>query len=185
MSKKMFIAILFLGSLSTSFAQEKFFTKTGSINFFSKTSMENIEAKNKTVIAVLDSKTGALQFAVQMKGFEFEKELMQQHFNENYVESDKFPKADFKGTILNNSEVNYGKEGTYPVKVKGKMTIHGVTKEVETVGTVKVDGEKVKTEAEFNLLLSDYDVKIPSVVKEKISNAIKITVDTKLDKLKG
>jgi hypothetical protein len=185
LKKNLIVALMFTLSASGVFAQSKFFTKTGQVNFFSKASLEDIEAKNKTVTAVLDSKSGAMQFAIQMKGFEFEKQLMQQHFNENYVESDKFPKAEFKGTIVNNSDINYDKEGTYPAKVKGKLTIHGVTQDIETNGTVKVDGENLKLESAFNILLSDYDIKIPSVVKEKISNSIKINVDTKLEKLKG
>ena len=186
MLKKYLIVSCALALTATvSFAQDRYFTKTGKIDFFSRAALEDIEAKNKTVTAVLDSRTGAFQFAVQMKGFEFEKQLMQQHFNENYVESDKFPKAEFKGSIVNNSEINYAKEGTYTAKVKGKMTIHGVTKEVETTGTIKVDGENLKAESAFNLLLSDYDIKIPAVVKDKISNSIKVTVDTKLEKLKG
>ena len=105
--------------------------------------MEDIEAKNKTVAAVVDSKTGAIQFSAQMKGFEFEKKLMQEHFNENYVESNKFPKSEFKGTITNNSEINYTKDGSYTAKVKGKLTIHGVTRDVETTGTFKVSGGKI------------------------------------------
>jgi polyisoprenoid-binding protein YceI len=92
--------------------------------------LEDIEAKNKTVTAVLDTKSGALQFSVQMKGFEFEKALMQQHFNENYVESDKYPKAEFRGVLSNNAAVNYGKDGSYPVTVKGKFTLHNITKDV-------------------------------------------------------
>jgi polyisoprenoid-binding protein YceI len=183
--KNMILVLAFLMTASLSFAQDKYFTKTGKVEFFSKASMEDIEAKNKTVTAVIDSKTGALQFAIQMKGFEFEKKLMQEHFNENYVESDKFPKSEFKGTITNNSEINYTKEGSYPAKVKGKLTIHGVTKDIETTGTIKVDGENLKAESSFDILLSDYNVKIPAVVKEKISNSIKITIDTKLEKLKG
>ena len=166
------------------FSQDKYFTKTGKIEFYSKAPMEDIEAKNKTVASVLDAKTGALQFSVLMKSFEFEKALMQEHFNENYVESGKYPKADFKGTITNNSAISYTKDGTYPATVKGKMTIHGVTRDVETTGTVKVEGGKVTTTSTFNILLSDYDVKIPSVVKDKISNSIKITVDCKLEPLK-
>ena len=132
---------------------------------------------------MIDSKSGAIQFSVQMKGFEFEKKLMQQHFNENYVESDKFPKGEFKGTITNNSEVNYTKNGSYTAKVKGKLTIHGVTKEVQTTGTINVDGTKLDASSSFNILLSDYNVKIPAVVKDKISNSIKITVDCKLEPL--
>ena len=186
MFKKHLIAILALVmTASVSFAQGRFYTKTGKIDFFSKASLEDIEAKNKTVTAVIDSKTGAIQFAVQMKGFEFEKKLMQEHFNENYVESDKFPKAEFKGTITNNSEIDYTKDGSYTAKVKGKLTIHGVTKDVESSGTIKVEDGKLDSKSSFNILLSDYDIKIPSVVKDKISNNIKISVDCKLEPLKG
>ncbi|HVF81370.1 MAG TPA: YceI family protein [Flavisolibacter sp.] len=166
-------------------AQDRYFTKTGKIEFYSKATMEDIEAKNKTVTAVLDAKTGALQFSVQMKGFEFAKALMQQHFNENYVESDKFPKAEFKGALTNNSSVNYTKDGTYAVTVKGKMTLHGVTKDVEAPGTIKVEGGKLEGKSTFNLQLSDYKISIPAVVKEKISNNIRIVVDTRLEPLKG
>lgn len=166
-------------------AQDRYFTKTGKIEFYSKASLEDIEAKNKTVTAVLDAKSGAIQFSVQMKGFEFAKALMQQHFNENYVESDKFPKAEFKGAIANNAAVNYTKDGSYNVTVKGKLTIHGITKDVEAPGTIKVDGGKIDAASTFNIQLSDYKISIPSVVKDKISNNIRITVDTKLEPLKG
>jgi len=186
MFKKNLVAFATLVLFTTSAnAQNRYFTKTGTIQFYSKASLEDIEAKNKTVTAVLDSKTGALQFSVQMKGFEFEKALMQEHFNENYVESGKFPKAEFKGSVVNNSAVNYAMDGTYNVTVKGKMTIHGVTKDVEAPGTIKVDGGKLEGKSTFNIQLSDYKISIPSVVKDKISNSIKITVDTKLEPLKS
>jgi polyisoprenoid-binding protein YceI len=186
MLKMKLIAVMALMlSATVGFAQDRYFTKTGKINFTSKAPMEDIEGKNKTVTAVVDTKSGALQFAVQMKGFEFEKQLMQQHFNENYVESDKFPKAEFKGTITNNGEINYAKDGTYPAKVKGKLTIHGVTKDVETAGSIKVSGGKLDATAGFNVLLSDYDIKIPSIVKDKVSNSIRIAVDCHLEPLKG
>src|SRR5689334_8859827 len=109
MNRKLTVLFIVMITASACFAQVKYFTKTGKINFFSKATLEDIEAKNKTVTAVIDSKSGAVQFSVQMKGFEFEKKLMQQHFNENYVESDKFPKGEFKGMITNNSEINYTK----------------------------------------------------------------------------
>ena len=166
-------------------AQDRFFTKTGKVEFFSKAPLEDIEAKNKTVMAVLDTKTGAMQFSVQMKSFEFEKALMQEHFNENYVESNKYPKADFKGNVVNNSAVNYTKDGIYNVTVKGKLTMHGVTKDVQAPGTIKVAGGKIDAASTFNILLSDYKISIPSVVKDKVSNTIKISVDTKLEPLKG
>lgn len=165
-------------------AQEKFYTKSGKIIFSSKASLENIEAHNKTVTCVLDSKTGNMQFAVLMKAFEFEKALMQEHFNENYLESHKYPKAEFKGQIVNNGEINYAKDGTYKANVKGKLTIHGETRDVETVGVVVVKGDKVETDAEFNIELADYKVEIPKVVKDNISKTVRITVDCNLDPLR-
>jgi polyisoprenoid-binding protein YceI len=183
--KNLVILMAFLLSASLSFAQDKFFTKTGKITFYSKAPMEDIDGKNKTVTAVIDSKSGAIQFAVQIKGFEFEKQLMQQHFNENYMESNKYPKSEFKGTITNNSDINYKKDGTYTAKVKGQLTIHGVTKTVETTGSLKINGGKIDANAAFNVLISDYDIKIPSIVKDKVSNTIKIVVDCTLEPLKN
>lgn len=166
-------------------AQDKYFTKTGRIEFFSKAPMEDIEARNKTASAILDTKTGVMQFSVLMKGFEFEKALMQEHFNENYVESNKYPKGEFKGTITNNGDINYAKDGSYSAKVKGKLTIHGVTRDVETTGTIRVDGGVLDASSSFNIKLSDYNISIPGVVKDKLSNNIRIAVDCKLTPLKS
>jgi len=185
LKKEFILTLVFIVIASVSFAQDKYFTRTGKINFYSKAPMEDIEGKNKTVTAVIDTKSGALQFSVQMKGFEFHKQLMQQHFNENYIESDKFPKAEFKGKITNNSEINYTKDGEYTAKVKGKMTIHGITKDVETTGTIKIDGGKIDASSSFNVLVSDYKIKIPAIVKDKVSNNINVTVDCNLEPLKG
>lgn len=180
-------SLLLLGVLLTtvSQAQDKFFTKTGKVYFNCTGGVEPIEATNKSTTAVLDTKTGAFQFSLLQKGFEFEKALMMEHFNENYVETEKFPKATFIGQVTNNAEVNYAKDGTYPVKVKGKMTIHGETRDVETTGKFTVKGGKIIAASEFKLLLSDYKVAIPGLVKDKISNDVKITVDCVLDPLKG
>lgn len=184
LNKKLILALALVVSTFAGYAQGKYFTKTGKIDFFSKAALEDIEAKNKTVTAVIDSKSGAIQFAVQMKGFEFEKQLMQQHFNENYVESDKYPKGEFKGSITNNSDINYAKDGTYNAKVKGRLTIHGITKDVETTGTIKVNGGNLDATSSFNILLSDYKISIPAVVKDKISNSIRITVNCRMEPLK-
>jgi len=183
LKKNLIVAGLIIVGL-TSQAQDKYFTKTGRIEFSSKAPLEDIEAKNKTVAAILDAKTGALQFSVLMKGFEFPKALMQEHFNENYVESDKYPKAEFKGSITNNSAINYTTDGVYPAQVSGKLTIHGVTKDIKTTGTIKVDEGKIDASSAFNVLVSDYNIKIPAVVKDKISKTIKVTVDCRLEPLK-
>lgn len=184
MKKQSVLPVLFALCTLVAGAQEKFYTKSGKIIFSSKASLENIEAHNKTVTCVLDSKTGNMQFAVLMKAFEFEKALMQEHFNENYLESHKYPKAEFKGQIVNNGEINYAKDGTYKANVKGKLTIHGETRDVETVGVVVVKGDKVETDAEFNIELADYKVEIPKVVKDNISKTVRITVDCNLDPLR-
>lgn len=177
--------VLMLGlvfAVSGVFAQDKFFTKTGKISFYSKATLENIEAHNRSVTCVLDSKTGNIQFSALVKGFEFEKALMQQHFNENYMESTKHPKAEFKGQIANNGDINYAKDGTYTAKVKGKLTIHGETKDVETDGTVTVKGGKVQAESDFNVQLPDYKIKNDKL--NNISNTIRVSVNCLLEPLK-
>jgi len=163
-------------------AQDKYFTKTGKISFYSKASLENIEAHNRSVTAVLDSKTGNVQFSVSVKGFEFEKALMQEHFNENYLESDKHPKADFKGQIANNGDIDYTKDGIYNAKVKGKLSIHGETKDVDTDGTVTVKGGKVQLASDFNVALADYKIKNDKM--NNISNTIRVSVNCTLEPLK-
>ena len=136
-------------------AQDKFFTKNGRISFISKGNVETIEANHKSVTCVLDSKTGNVQFSVLMRGFEFRKALMQEHFNENYVESDKFPRSEFRGQVTNNGAVDYTKDGVYVAKVTGKLTIHGVTKDIEADGKITVKGGKPQANASLGILLSD------------------------------
>ena len=173
---------LFIISFASS-AQEKYFTRSGKIQFFSKTSAEDIDATSRSAAVVLDSKTGDLQFAVLMKGFEFKKALMQEHFNKDYIESDKFPKAEFKGQVVNNSEIKYGTDGTYTAKVQGKLTIHGQTKDVETTGTITVKSGKLELHSVFNVLVADYNITIPKVYRDNIAKSIKVTVNSTLSKL--
>lgn len=177
------MAVLFA---TVSFGQ-KFYTKSGKINFdaTSPSSPEKIEGINRTATCVVDTKAGIMQFAVLMKGFEFERSLMEEHFNENYVETSKFPKAEFKGTIKNNNEINYAKDGTYKVKVKGDLTMHGETKEVETDGLFQVQAGKIIATADFNVKLSDFKVAIPGLVADKVSKVAKIGVSCSLDPLKN
>jgi hypothetical protein len=181
--KSIALILLTIGSLSVS--AQRYFTKAGTIYFNASGDMEVIEATNKTVTSVMDTKTAAIQFAVMMKAFQFEKALMEEHFNENYVESTKFPKTEFKGEILNNQEINYEKDGAYPARVKGKLTIHGVARDVEASGTISIKSGKVQAQAEFVILLSDYNIEIPSLVKDKISKSAKIKVDCLMEPLKG
>jgi hypothetical protein len=174
----------FLLAIQITKAQERFYTKGGEIRFYSKAPLETIEAVNKSVTCVMDTKIGLVQFVVLMKGFEFRKALMQEHFNENYVESDKFPKAEFKGQITNNAEINYGKNGTYEAKVKGRLFIHGEARDIETTGTITIEAGKIKLNSVFNILLADYKISIPSTVADNISKSVRITVNCSLTELK-
>jgi polyisoprenoid-binding protein YceI len=160
---------------STSFAQ-KVYTKNGSISFFSKSPMENIDAKNNQVMSVLNTQNGEMQFSVLIKGFHFEKALMEEHFNENYLESSKYPKASFKGTVADISKVNFAKDGSYPVTVAGDLTIHGATKKVSAPGTILVKNGVPSANSKFNIRLADYNITIPKLVKDNISETIDITV---------
>ncbi|MCA1762742.1 MAG: YceI family protein [Flavobacteriales bacterium] len=164
-------------------AQGKFFTRNGTITFFSSTPVEDIKAENYNATAVLDAATGAMEFSLLMKSFNFKKALMQEHFNENYVESDKFPKATFKGTIVNLDEIDFGKDGSYPATVKGDLTIHGETKPVETTGTIDVKDGKVITASSFMVAPEDYKIEIPGVVRDKIAKKIEVSVNTELEPL--
>jgi polyisoprenoid-binding protein YceI len=159
------------------FAQSVFLTRNGKINFFSKTAVENIDAVNNEVFSVIDIQKGEMAFAVLIKSFRFEKALMEEHFNENYMESDKFPKATFTGKLTNLAEISFQKDGTYPVEVKGELTIHGVTKSVSATGKLTVAGGKLQSVASFSVHLKDYQIEVPSVVAQKIAENIDVSVD--------
>lgn len=184
--RRIYLLLTLIILVVNSQAQERYFTKTGRISFDATApkSPENIDAVNKSATCVLDSKTGDIQFSVLMKGFEFTRALMMEHFNENYVESEKFPKTIFKGMVVNNDAINYTKDGTYTAKVKGKMTMHGETKDVETEGKISCKGGKVIVAAAFNLVFADYKVVIPQLVADKVANTAKIVVECALDPFK-
>lgn len=167
--------------LSTIANAQKIYTKNGRIAFFSKTQLEDISADNNQVMSVLNTQTGELQFSVLVKNFHFKKALMQEHFNDSYLESDKFPKASFKGTIKNISTVHFKTDAAYPVAVTGDLTIHGVTKSITTPGTLTVKGGKISGSAKFNVRPSDYNISIPKVVRNNIAETIEITVACNYD----
>lgn len=183
---KMILLALVTSFITANISAQKYFTKSGKINFdaTSASSPEKIEAVNRTATCVIDTKNGAIQFAVLMKGFAFERALMEEHFNENYVESHKFPRAEFKGAIVNNESVIYSKDGSYTVKVKGKLTLHGVTRDVETEGKLIIQSGKIDATADFIVLLSDYNISVPGLVADKVSKTAKITVSCSLEILK-
>jgi hypothetical protein len=181
--KRLLFLLLFAG-IATSLSAQKYFTRNGNITFSSDTPIEKIEAVNNTATSVVDVASGRMEFAVLIKAFSFEKALMQEHFNENYMDSGKFPKATFKGVVKNMTDVELGKDGTYPVMVAGEMTIHGVSQQIETEGSFMVKDGKVSATANFLVLTQDYDIKIPAVVRDNIAKEITVMVAVDFEKLK-
>jgi len=177
--KKIALTLTMAGICGLASAQ-KYMTRSGKISFFSSTSIENIEAFNNEAAAAMDFKTGDVVFQVPVKSFKFEKALMQEHFNEDYMESDKFPKATFKGKI-NPADVAE-KDGVYKTTVTGDLTIHGVTNPVSVPGTVTVKGGELVADAKFKVKPADYKIKIPSMAASKIAQSIEITVNTAMKK---
>jgi polyisoprenoid-binding protein YceI len=156
---------------------QKLITKTGHVWFYSKTPVEEIEAHNRQAVSTLDPATGEMVFMMLVKSFEFKRALMQEHFNENYLESDKFPKASFKGKITNLDKINFKKDGVYNTEVSGDMTIHNVTKPLTAKGTLEVKGGTVIANAKFLTTAHDWDIEIPTVVEDKIAKQIEVTVE--------
>lgn len=174
--RKILLMACFITGSSALFAQ-KLMTRTGKISFFSSTSIENIEAFNNEVAAAYDATNGNLVFQVAIKSFKFEKQLMQDHFNDDYMESSKFPKANFNGTVVDFNKVDVKKNGTYKANVSGALTIHGITKKVAVPGTIEVKDGAATFHGTFNIALSDYNIKIPSIAEGKIAKTIAITVN--------
>jgi polyisoprenoid-binding protein YceI len=153
---------------------QNYMTKTGFIGFYSKTPFEDIQGENNQVYAVLDPTSHHLAFAVLLKGFLFPKELMQVHFNENYVESDKYPKATFSGTCSGDMELS--KDGIYQVVIKGDLSLHGVTKTLETTAQLEVKNGKITGSSAFKIKPEDFQITIPGVVRDKIAKEINVKV---------
>lgn len=179
--KRSFLAVAAILLTSAFSHAQRCYTKNGLVSFFSSTSMENIKADNNQVLCTVNCQTGELQFSLMNKGFHFAKALMEEHFNENYIESTKFPKSTFKGAIADISKVNFTADGSYPVSVTGDLSMHGVIKSVTVPGTVIVKEGKTAVAAKFLLKLADYGITIPGAVKKNISESIEITVNCLLD----
>jgi polyisoprenoid-binding protein YceI len=152
-------------------------TRAGFVGFYSKTALEDVKGENNQVYAIIDAGKKNLAFAALLKGFIFPKELMQEHFNENYVESDKYPKASFSGAYT--GDVALDKDGVYKIAVKGNLTLHNVTKPIETSATLEVKAGHLIGAADFKVKPEDFNISIPSVVRDKIDKeiAVKVNID--------
>ncbi len=178
--KKTVILITTIFAFAITTNAQQFITKNGKISFYSDGPLEKIEAHNSQVNSALNTETGAIVFKVLMKSFIFEKALMQEHFNENYVESDKFPNPTLKGKVTNAKDIDFSKDGKYEGEIEGELIIHGISKKVKEKGTFTVSKKAIHGESKFMVKLADYDISIPGAVTGKIAEEIEITVDVML-----
>lgn len=177
--KKLLLTAAIISCSTVAALAQTYLTRTGKVYFnaTTKNSPEVVEAKNNEVACIIDAKTGDVRFQVLIKSFKFERAAMQEHFNENYMESDKFPKSDFKGSITNLNDVNFAKDGTYTAKVAGKLTMRGITRDVATQGTIVVKGNNINVKAKFPVVLKDYNISIPQLVADKLDKTANVSLD--------
>ncbi|MBK7967025.1 MAG: YceI family protein [Bacteroidetes bacterium] len=173
--KYILATLLLLSIVPNVIAQKVFLATGGMVHFFSKTPLEDIEAETKSMTAVLTSVTNKIQFTVPMRTFKFDKSLMEEHFNEKYVESEKYPKAVFKGVI--NETLDWTSDTVAEVTATGTFELHGVTREVTEKGTLKIVGDKINLVVVFNIVLADYKIRIPKVVTKNIAEVIKVNIE--------
>ncbi|SMD32787.1 YceI-like domain-containing protein [Reichenbachiella faecimaris] len=148
--------------------------REGVASFFSEAPMEDIEAVNKEVLGAIDLQKGTLAVSMFMKKFHFDKSLMEEHFNENYLESEQFPKATFKGVIKNFANLNFSKEGTFEAEAEGEMEIHGVSKPLTTVVKFEIFPSSLKAATEFSISIADHDIDIPKLVIKNIAEVVEV-----------
>ena len=174
--KKIFLCLISI-TICVFAHSQMLMTKNATISFHSHTFLENVDAVNNNVLAVIDGTKKNIAFSLLMKQFDFPKKLMQTHFNENYVESDKFPKATFSGAYAENADLT--KDGDYSLNVNGKLTIHGVTRQVQIPATLTVKAGTITGITTFKLNPTDYNISIPFIVRDKIEkeNTVKVKAE--------
>lgn len=166
---------LMISSILT--AQDRYLTKNGEASFFSEAPLENIEATNQQVLGIIDVTSQQIAISLLMKSFQFEKALMQEHFNENYVESDKYPKAKFKGVFSSTNKIDFASNNVYEVDIMGDLTIHGVTKSVNTKGVISLNDNVLVARSKFKIKVDDFDIEVPKAVNKNIAEEIEISID--------
>lgn len=172
--KTIFIASCAFFFVSSAAAQQRFFAEKSQIVFFSDGVVEDISATNSKVTSIFDVQNGEVAFLLNTKDFQFANKLMQTHFNEKYMETEKFPKSSFQGKVTG---FNFAAGGKQDVKAMGKLTIHGVTKTVELPGTVEINGNKVTLKSKFIVKLIDFDIKVPQIVWQNIAQQVEVSLD--------
>ena len=165
---------------STQVLAQQFYTNKGKISFFSEAPLEDISAVNENVSAIIDSQTGGFAFRVKIVEFTFPNSLMQEHFNESYLESDKYPLSTFTGVIDNFSDLDLSNEQN--LVVNGSLSMHGISKVAQIKANAKMINGELHISSTFDVALKDYDIDIPKIMIYKIAETIAVTVEIKLSK---
>jgi polyisoprenoid-binding protein YceI len=168
-----FLLLILAGTVA---GQSRYIDRSGKAAFFSSAPMEDIKAETNQAMSVFDIKTGDIVASMLMRSFNFRKALMQEHFNENYIESNKFPKATFKGKVTNLNQFDISKDGKYPLDISGEITLHGVTRPLHVTADALVDNGTIKAKAVFPLEVKDFDIEIPRLVVMNIAEQVEVTV---------
>ena len=172
MKKISLVFLLFCFSLSL-FGQNLYSTTKGTVSFYSDAPLEDIQADNTKTGAILNAKTNEMAVQMNITDFEFPNKLMQEHFNENYLESEKYPTSVFKGRIK--EKVDLTAPGKFQVTAEGTLTIHGVAQQIQIPGTIVSDGKELKLDFKFPVKLEDYKIDIPTIVFSKIAEIVDVT----------
>lgn len=177
--KILFLIVAFIGVFTTTLQAQSFYaTNTGETTFFSETPVEDISAVNKMGQSILNTTTNDIVVQMNMKQFDFPNKLMQEHFNENYIESDKYPKAVFKGKI--NEKIDFFQNGTYDVSATGDFTLHGVSKSRTLKGILTIHDGSLTFASDFEVALVDHKIEVPKLVFVKVAQIIKVKNKYKL-----
>lgn len=174
--KILVIAIVSLISSNLVQAQNVLIDKEGVAHFFSEAPLEDIEATNEKAVGAIDLKKGTVAVSMLIKNFHFEKSLMEEHFNENYLESEKYPKASFKGKIVNFESIDFSKTGTVTAKADGELEIHGVSRTITSEVTFEILENAIKANTVFKVALEDHKIKIPKLVIKNIAEVVDVDV---------
>lgn len=172
--KKIQLTLLFVLFIGFVHGQEKYITKQGYISFYSHSPVEDIKADNNQVLSIVDTTNGEIAVSLLIQSFIFEKSLMQEHFNENYMESHKYPKAIFRGEIQDFGNLT---ENDQTVNINGELTIRGITKPIETKAEIKKMEDGIVLNGDFFVEVKDYNIKIPSIVANNIAKTIKVSFE--------
>lgn len=178
--KKYILILLTSAAFTVNLYAQKYKSVTSGIHFYSEAPMEDIEAVNQDGQSAINLSTGEIVFSIPIKSFIFEKSLMQEHFNENYLESEKYPKATFRGVI---SGFDVEKTAWQQAIAQGKMTIHGIEKDFSCEGKIKIENSALKIETKFPIQLKDYKIKIPKVVFYNIAKIVEVTINFDYEKV--